>query len=185
LYEHAVYLSKLAASGQALLSGPISGDDDLRALVILKAGSSDEAQKLASADPAVAGGRLKADVLAFAAPGNWFAFQPRKDDAAIRHFVFGLLRAGPNAAAPAPADELDTLQSGHLGHLWTLREAGALVMGGPLTSPDARRGVVFLAVDSLDKARELTSADPMVRAGRFVVDLYRWFAADDVMKVVK
>jgi uncharacterized protein YciI len=185
LQEHAVYLSKLSAAGQALLAGPVAGDDDLRGLVIVKANSSDEAKALASADPAVAGGRLMADVVAFAMAGNWFTFAARTEDAPVRQFVFGLLKAGPNASSPAAPEELARLQAGHLGHLWTMRESGALVMGGPLTTPDTRRGVLFLAVDELDKARELTGADPMVRAGRFAVELHRWLAVDEVMRAVK
>lgn len=185
--EHAAYLAKLGAAGQATISGPFGDEDDgdVRGLVILKAGSMDEARALAAGDPAVAAGRLKTEILAFAVPGNWFAFGPLKDDQATRQFVFGFLKSGPSSSSPATPEELATLQAGHLTHLWTLRESGALVMGGPLVSPDARRGVVVLAVDGINQAREFAESDPMVRSGRFIVELHPWYAVDGVMKIVK
>lgn len=177
---HLAYLTKLGAEGQALIAGPFGDDGEIRGIVMLKAASMDEAKALAGADPAVAGGRLTPEILAFAAPGNWFGFDPVKDGLPMRRYVFGFLNAGPNQEGAAEA--LARLQDAHLAHLWTLREAGALVMGGPIVTPGVRRGVVVLAVDSLDEARTLAEKDPAVAAGRFVVELHPWFAADGIMK---
>jgi uncharacterized protein YciI len=70
----------------------------------------------------------------------------------------------------------------HLANLWSMRQAGTMVAGGPAVGSETRAGVVILAMDSVDQARALLEKDPTVKSGRHVVEVYPWYAADGIMK---
>lgn len=176
--EHLAHITKLAREGHALIAGPMGGDGDLRGVIFLKATTPDAARALEADDPAVQAGRLRIEIVSFMTPSNWFSFGPVKDDLPMRQFVFGFLNAGPNAAeAPTPA-----LMDDHLANLWSMRQSGVMVAGGPAVGSATRAGVVIMATDSIEKARVLLQEDPTVKAGRTVVELFPWFAADGIMK---
>jgi uncharacterized protein YciI len=113
-------------------------------------------------------------------PGNWFAFGPVKDDYAMRQFVFGFLNVGPKAAGTP--ENTAQLMDDHLANLWSLRQSGMMVAGGPIVGSSTRAGVVILAMDSIEKAKTLLEQDPTVKAGRTSVEVFPWFAADGIMK---
>lgn len=53
----------------------------------------------------------------------------------------------------------------HVAYLNALSQAGTVVCAGP--TPDYRSGIIVLAADSEDAARELLEADPYVAHGFF------------------
>ncbi len=65
----------------------------------------------------------------------------------------------------------------HLGHLRAMRDAGYLKVAGPLDEQrdDRWRGLCFYQVGSIDEATRLASLDPAVVAGRFSVDVMKWY----------
>lgn len=67
------------------------------------------------------------------------------------------------------------LQDAHLAHLAELHEAGHLLAAGPVLGPPDRRlrGISILNVDP-ERALELKSTDPAVRAGKFRVEAFAW-----------
>lgn len=71
----------------------------------------------------------------------------------------------------------DLLQSQHLGHLATMREAGHLKVAGPLGGGEDRRlrGIGVYQVGSIERARELAEQDPAVRAGLLAIEVLRWY----------
>ena len=81
---HLAHLDRLRRAGEAIISGPIEEDADLRGIVIYRDGPIDRVRALAEADPAVARGRLVVELW------TWNA-------------VAGL-RIGP-PPAPEPPDE--------------------------------------------------------------------------------
>jgi len=175
---HLAHITKLAKEGHALIAGPMGGDGDLRGVILLKAATPDAARALEADDPAVKAGRLRIEIVSFMTPSNWFSFGPVKDDLPMRQFVFGFLNAGPKAAeAPTP-----TLMDDHLANLWSMRQSGVMVAGGPAVGSATRAGVVIMAIDSVEKAKALLELDPTVKAGRTIVELFPWFAADGIMK---
>ena len=175
---HLAHITKLAKEGHALIAGPFGGDGDLRGVILLKAANADAARALEADDPAVKAGRLRIEIVSFMTPGNWFSFGPIKDDYAMRQFVFGFLNVGPNGAA----EPASSLMDDHLANLWSMRQAGVMVAGGPVVDSKTRAGVVIMTMDSIEKARALLEQDPTVKAGRTVVELFPWFAADGIMK---
>lgn len=72
-------------------------------------------------------------------------------------------------------EEADALQDAHLAFRADLRDKGYLVAGGPLLDQDDERlrGISVMSVDP-ETARELSSADPAVRAGRLAVQVMTW-----------
>jgi len=80
------------------------------------------------------------------------------------------------ADAPELSDEeADALQDAHLAFRAGLRDQGYLIGGGPLVDQDDERlrGISVMTVDP-ETARELSSADPAVQAGRLAVEVMTW-----------
>jgi uncharacterized protein YciI len=87
------------------------------------------------------------------------------------HYTIVLLTRPPDA--PELTDEEATaLQNAHLAHLADLHEAGHLLAAGPLDD-EKFRGLSILNVDP-ERALELKSVDPAVRAGRLALEVIPW-----------
>jgi uncharacterized protein len=93
------------------------------------------------------------------------------------HTVILLVRASD---APELTEEaLDALQVEHLTYLRSLKRRGVLIANGPLTEQtDVRlRGISVYRLP-LEEALALARADPMVLAGRLVIEGARWMTAE-------
>jgi uncharacterized protein YciI len=92
------------------------------------------------------------------------------------HTIIFLVRP---ADAPGLGDEeLERLQVEHLTYLRDLERRGLLVANGPLAeqTDERLRGISIYGVP-LVEALELANSDPMVRAGRLVIEGARWWTA--------
>ena len=69
--------------------------------------------------------------------------------------------------------EIDRIHDRHLAFLDEQREAGLLVLAGPVwNQPDEHlRGICLYRVGDLDRARAVAETDPAVVAGRFAVEI--------------
>lgn len=65
---HLANIRRLAAEGKLALAGPFEDAGDLRGLFVLDAATMEEARALCDSDPAIAAGRLRAEILAWWAP---------------------------------------------------------------------------------------------------------------------
>jgi uncharacterized protein YciI len=90
-----------------------------------------------------------------------------------QHTLVLLVR--PPDAPELSEQEADALQDAHLAFRADLRDRGYLIAGGPLLDQDDERlrGISVMSVDPAI-ARELSSADPAVRAGRLAVQVMTW-----------
>lgn len=88
-------------------------------------------------------------------------------------YYLAFLLRGP-AWTPIESPDLDRLQAAHLAHLTRLRESGQLLLNGPCADDGNLRGVSVYKVASLAEAQALAAADPMVQAGRLVVEFHPW-----------
>lgn len=59
---HMANITQMARDGKLVLAGPFTDDGDLRGIFILNVASLEEAKKLVDGDPAVAAGRLQAEI---------------------------------------------------------------------------------------------------------------------------
>lgn len=88
-------------------------------------------------------------------------------------YYLGFLKRGPSWT-PARTPEIEALQAAHLANIRRLAETGELLLAGPFTDNGELRGLFLFQVDSLEKAKALCDTDPMVKAGRLVVELHPW-----------
>ena len=95
-----------------------------------------------------------------------------------------LLKKG-STWSPDPSPEIDALQEAHLSNLQWLREEGKLVLSGPLLDSfqisGEIRSIGVLKASSLAEAHDWISTDPMVRAGRLVVELHAWMVPKGIL----
>jgi uncharacterized protein YciI len=89
-------------------------------------------------------------------------------------YTLVLLWAGPHRDQDEA--EHDRLQQAHLRHLFGLRNAGKLLLNGPVVDDSDLIGIAIFAGDDLDEVRALAEADPSVQAGRMRVDVRPLFA---------
>ena len=94
-------------------------------------------------------------------------------------FFVVFLRKGPTWTAES-TPELDQLQAQHLAHLASLREAGKLVLAGPVeTHSDSNlRGISIFPltqVGTLEELKQLVEDDPMFETGRLVAEYATWY----------
>jgi uncharacterized protein YciI len=113
------------------------------------------------------------------AEGRKFA---RSLDRAIYYLY--LLKKGPNWSSDS-SPEIDALQEAHLSNLQRLREEGKLVLSGPLLDSfqvsGEIRSIGVLKAQSLAEARNWIGTDPMVSAGRLIVELHVWMVPQGVL----
>jgi uncharacterized protein YciI len=100
----------------------------------------------------------------------------------LEEFELVILR---RPAQPASYDEdtLDRIQREHLDYLAGLRDAGMIVVNGPIVDQqdESMRGLSFFRAGSLDETRRLAEADPAVRAGRLEVEVMHWWCPPGLM----
>ncbi|MGB0176778.1 MAG: YciI family protein [Owenweeksia sp.] len=90
------------------------------------------------------------------------------------HIVF--LKAGPNRNQDAK--EVAEIQKEHLAHINWMAEEGYVDLAGPFAEEGDIRGILIMHVPTLEKAQELASMDPAVKAGRLEVEVHGWWAAE-------
>jgi len=95
-------------------------------------------------------------------------------------YYLRLLKRGP-LWTPEETPEVERLQAAHLAHGQKLREAGKLILNGPLLDNGDLRGVGIFRVSSLAEAQALSDADPAVQAGRLVSELHPWMIARGIL----
>ncbi len=99
------------------------------------------------------------------------------------YYVY-LSKKGPTWT-PEETPEVNALQEAHMANFRRLHDTGKLAINGPLLDAlmdDGEiRGVGVLKADSLDEARALISTDPMVIAGRLVIEIHPWMTAKGIL----
>jgi uncharacterized protein len=113
------------------------------------------------------------------APEGWFG-KPASPFAPD-HLFFGFLTNGSNRSQDA--ETAARLQKEHLAYMASQAGAGRLVLAGPITlTGGERRGIVAYRLPTLEEARTVAEADPMVKAGRLAVELHPWMLPQGILK---
>jgi uncharacterized protein YciI len=92
-------------------------------------------------------------------------------------YVLGLLRKGPNWGT-GTKEESERIQEGHMANIRHMAETGRLIVAGPLTDNGDIRGIFIFRAKSPDEVRDMAEQDPAIKAGRLVLELHPWFAAE-------
>ena len=98
-----------------------------------------------------------------------------QDTILMQQYFIAFLKRGPNRSQNE--DEAKALQSSHLAHLSKMYELGYADISGPFGDDGDIRGITIYNVPNIEMADSLANADPMVKAGRLVIDVHPWWAA--------
>ena len=103
-----------------------------------------------------------------------FAAEPQYE---MTTYVMGLLRKGPKWT-PEKNAYTQGLQEGHLANIRKMAATGKLIVAGPFSGNGDLRGVFIFKLKSVEEAKAMVDEDPAVKAGRLVVELHPWYAAE-------
>ena len=98
-----------------------------------------------------------------------------KDTTLMQQYFIAFLKRGP--IRNQNEEEASKLQSEHLAHLGKMYELGYADISGPFGDDGDIRGITIYNVPTLKMADSLANADPMVKAGRLVIEIHPWWAA--------
>lgn len=98
-----------------------------------------------------------------------------KDTTLMQQYFIAFLKSGP--IRNQNEEEASRLQSEHLAHLGKMYELGYADISGPFGDDGEIRGITIYNVPTLKMADSLANADPMVKAGRLVIEIHPWWAA--------
>ena len=96
------------------------------------------------------------------------------DTIIMQEYYMAFLNRGPNRSQSKA--EADSLQALHLEHLGRMYKEGFADISGPFGDDRDTRGITIYNVPSLKMADSLANLDPMVRAGRLVIEIRPWWA---------
>lgn len=174
---HREYAQSLIESGQAVIAGPIKGDDELVGLYIFRSKSADEAKGWAMNDPAVSSGHLIVEMHPW-----WSEDVMKKTSTPTRTttaYLAFLVRGDKWTPEKTPATE--AIQKAHLENIQRLADMKKLVVAGPFGDNGRLRGIFVFRVDSLDEAKTLASTDPAVQAGRLALVIHPWVVPEGIL----
>jgi len=97
-----------------------------------------------------------------------------KDTTLMQQYFIAFLKSGPNRSQSE--EEASKLQSAHLAHLGKMYDLGYADISGPFGDDGDIRGITIYNVPTYEMADSLANSDPMVKAGRLVIELHPWWA---------
>ncbi|MFG6685162.1 YciI family protein [Mariniflexile sp. HNIBRBA6329] len=98
-----------------------------------------------------------------------------KDTILMQQYFMAFLKNG--SIRTQNEEEAKLLQEEHLAHLSKMYELGYADISGPFGDNGDIRGITIYNVPTLKMADSLANADPMVKAGRLVIEVHPWWAA--------
>jgi len=98
-----------------------------------------------------------------------------KDTTLMQQYFIAFLKSGP--IRNQNEEEANKLQNEHLAHLGKMYELGYADISGPFGDDGDIRGITIYNVPTIKMADSLANADPMVKAGRLIIEVHPWWAA--------
>ena len=97
------------------------------------------------------------------------------DSIIMQQYFIAFLKSGPNRNQSE--EEAAKLQEAHLAHLGRMYDEGYADISGPFGDDGEIRGITIYSTPTLKMADSLANLDPMVKAGRLVIEVHPWWAA--------
>ncbi|MCG8372902.1 MAG: YciI family protein [Balneolales bacterium] len=104
-----------------------------------------------------------------------FVYEWEGEKFTMQKYFIIFLKNGPNRNQSE--EKAATLQQEHLAYLGGLYQQGIINLNGPSGGEGEIRGFSVYNVATIEQAIEYASADPMVKAGRLVVEAHPWWLA--------
>ncbi|MBD0851331.1 YciI family protein [Maribacter arenosus] len=104
-----------------------------------------------------------------------FVDETTKDTILMQQYFIAFLKRGPIRSQNKT--EADSLQALHLEHLGRMYNEGYADISGPFGDDGDIRGITIYNTPTLEMADSLANMDPMVKAGRLVIEIHPWWAA--------
>ncbi len=98
-----------------------------------------------------------------------------KDTVLMQQYFIAFLKSGPNRSQPKK--EADSLQNLHMAHLGKMYEEGYADISGPFGDDSDIKGITIYNTPTIEMADSLANSDPMVKAGRLIIEIHPWWAA--------
>lgn len=98
-----------------------------------------------------------------------------QDTVIMQKYFIAFLKKGPNRSQPE--EEANKLQAAHMAHLGKMYELGYADISGPFDDDSDISGITIYNVPTFKMADSLANVDPMVKAGRLVIEMHPWWAA--------
>ncbi len=93
----------------------------------------------------------------------------------MQQYYLVLLKSGPQRSQDST--EAAELQKKHLQHLGRLYKEGYTSLTGPMGDDGEIRGIIVFNTPTQKEADSLAKLDPMVKAGRLIVETHPWWVA--------
>lgn len=93
----------------------------------------------------------------------------------MKKYFMVFLKSGPERSQNQA--EAAEIQKKHLEHISWMAEQGYVDIAGPFGDSGEVRGILVMRVPTKERAEELASMDPAVKAGRLVMEIHPWWAA--------
>ncbi|MBT8259017.1 MAG: hypothetical protein KJO49_11130 [Bacteroidia bacterium] len=97
------------------------------------------------------------------------------DSIIMQQYFIAFLKAGPNRSQSE--EEAEVLQKAHLNHLQRMYDQGYADISGPFGDDGDIKGITIYSTPTLKIADSLANLDPMVKAGRLIIEVHPWWAA--------
>ena len=104
-----------------------------------------------------------------------FEYEWAGEQFTMQKYFIVFLKSGPERSQSQ--EEAMKLQQEHLAYLGGLFEEGIINLNGPTDGTGDIRGFSVYNVATIEQAREYAENDPMVKAGRLVVEVHPWWLA--------
>jgi uncharacterized protein YciI len=98
-----------------------------------------------------------------------------QDTILMQQYFMAFLKSGPIRSQNE--EEAAQLQEAHLAHLGRMYDEGFADLIGPFGDNGKIRGITVYNVPTLKMADSLANLDPMVKAGRLVIEIHPWWVA--------
>ena len=103
------------------------------------------------------------------------------DEYGMKKYVLVILKKGPKRDQDSATAA--KIQAGHMANIEQLAKEGVLTLAGPFLDDGPLSGIFIFNVESVEKARVFTEADPAVKSGRLVMELHPWYGSAALMDV--
>ena len=97
-----------------------------------------------------------------------------RDTVLMQQYFIAFLKRGP--IRNQNEEESTGLQKEHIAHLDKMYDLGYADLSGPFGDDGDIRGITIYNVPTLEMADSLANSDPMVKAGRLIIEMHPWWA---------